>query len=392
MDPMPLAIGASNTALCKQIGSRLPKMTTAFLIGGENLRARGLRDDGRHDQDFVMSNDKDFEVMVSTLTDIGFQRTTDGPQSNSRSDSNMRSREMLQHPKFGLVDVFNIIIGKNRCYLSKRMVDRVAYRRYGKLNLGLLHVNDIFLLKAVTDRQKDMQDILKIVKTKDFDWGTVWEEMKLQEKDTREYISGFLLDTIDDLITEGIPAPAFLNRLLIRVVDTEIKRYLREGEKPLEALLGVLLKHSSIKKEMVMNRIEFLRKHKHLGTIKRRDGIILKLRDRGSLNIYRKYGASNSYQSALSLVDKIANKAGLSEKVKQKAIEIMHQLSEHGMFGGYKPQATVAAVLSVAAEEIGPHWSFTNTDVRTAANVSPPSFYHNQRRIWLFVQVSKMSK
>jgi hypothetical protein len=54
-----------------------------------------------------------------------------------------------------------------------------------------------------------MQDILKIVKTKDFDWGTVWEEMKLQEKDTREYISGFLLDTTDDLITEGVSAPAF---------------------------------------------------------------------------------------------------------------------------------------------------------------------------------------
>jgi hypothetical protein len=81
MDPMPLAIGVSNTALYKQIGSRLPKMTTAFLIGGENLCARGLRDDGRHDQDFVISNDKDFEVMVSTLTDIGFQRTTVGPQS-----------------------------------------------------------------------------------------------------------------------------------------------------------------------------------------------------------------------------------------------------------------------------------------------------------------------
>jgi hypothetical protein len=54
----------------------------------------------------------------------------------------------------------------------------------------------------------------------------------------------------------------------------------------------------------------------------------------------------------------------------------MHQLTEHSMFGGHKPQATVAAVLCVAAEEIGQHWSFTNTDIRTAANVSPPSFYH----------------
>lgn len=128
------------------------------------------------------------------------------------------------------------------------MIDRAIYRRYGKLKLGLLHINDIFLLKSVTDRQKDMQDILRVVKTKDFDWSVVWEEMKLQEKDTREYISGYLLDTIDDLIAKGVHAPAFLNRLLTRVVDTEIKRYIREGEKPIEGLLDILLHHSSIKK------------------------------------------------------------------------------------------------------------------------------------------------
>jgi hypothetical protein len=51
MEPMPLAIEARNTALYKQIGARLPERITAFLIGGENLRAKGLRDDGRHDQD-----------------------------------------------------------------------------------------------------------------------------------------------------------------------------------------------------------------------------------------------------------------------------------------------------------------------------------------------------
>lgn len=91
MEPMPLAIEASDTALCKQIGARLPEKTTAFLIGGENLCAKGLRDDGRHDHDFVMSNDKDFEVMVSALIDIGFQSTADGLQSNSGSNPNMRS-------------------------------------------------------------------------------------------------------------------------------------------------------------------------------------------------------------------------------------------------------------------------------------------------------------
>lgn len=369
----------------------MPKSTTAFLIGGENLRARGLRHDIRHDHDFVMSNDPDFDTMVSTLTDLGFQHTI-GVESNSGSDPAMRSRAMLRHPEFGLVDVFNIIIGKNRCYLSKRMINRATYRRHGKLKLGLLHINDIFLLKSVTDRQKDMQDILRIVKTKDFDWSLVWEEMQLQEKDTREYISGYLLDTIDDLIGEGVHAPAFLNRLLIRVVDTEIKRYIREGEKPIEGLLYILLNHSSIKKDLVMNRIEFLSKRKYLKTITRRDGIFLKLRDRGTLNTYRKYGASNSYASALLIVDPIAKKAGLSEKVKQKAMEIMNDLNEHGMFGGRKPQASVAAALCIAAEEVGEHWSFTNTDVRKAANVSLPSFYHNQKRIGLFVQISKMMK
>jgi transcription initiation factor TFIIIB Brf1 subunit/transcription initiation factor TFIIB len=179
---------------------------------------------------------------------------------------------------------------------------------------------------------------------------------------------------------------------LIRVVDTEIKRYIRESERPIEGLLDILLNHSSIKKKLVMNRIEVLRKRKYLKTITRRDGVFLKLRDRGSLNTYRKYGASNSYESALLIVDTIAKKAGLSEKVKQKAIEIMHDLSEHGMFGGRKPQASVAAALCIAAEEVGEHWSFTNTDVRKAANVSPPSFYHNQKRVGLFVEISKVIK
>lgn len=72
---MSSAVGAFDSELFKQVGARLPKSTTAFLIGGENLRARGLRHDIGHDHDFVMSNDQDFDTMVSTLTDIGFQHT-----------------------------------------------------------------------------------------------------------------------------------------------------------------------------------------------------------------------------------------------------------------------------------------------------------------------------
>lgn len=94
MESIPLAIGASNAVLYKQIGARLPKRTTAFLIGGENLRIRGLRDDVRHDHDFVMLNDEDFDMIVSTLTDIGFQHTS-RLESHSGSDPAMRSRAML---------------------------------------------------------------------------------------------------------------------------------------------------------------------------------------------------------------------------------------------------------------------------------------------------------
>lgn len=85
---MPFAVGASNSVLFKQIGARLPKSTTAFLIGGENLRARGLRHDMGHDHDFVMPNDQDFDTTVSTLTDIGFQHNI-GVESNSGSDPAM---------------------------------------------------------------------------------------------------------------------------------------------------------------------------------------------------------------------------------------------------------------------------------------------------------------
>jgi hypothetical protein len=107
-------------------------------------------------------------------------------------------RKCYNTPGFRLLDVFHITISKNRCYLSKRMTERAAYTKYGNLNLGLLHIKDIFLLKPVAD--KHTPDILKIVKTTQFDWAVVRDEMKKQEQSKKSQMQFLVENQLEQAI------------------------------------------------------------------------------------------------------------------------------------------------------------------------------------------------
>jgi hypothetical protein len=80
------------------------------------------------------------------------------------------------------------------------MTERADYTKYGNLNLGLLHIKDIFLLKAVADREKDIPDILKIVKTTQFDWAVVRDEMKKQEQSKKSQMQFLVENQLEQAI------------------------------------------------------------------------------------------------------------------------------------------------------------------------------------------------
>ncbi len=66
-----------------------------------------------------------------------------------------------------------------KLYLSNTMRGRARYEEFdgsNKLRLGILQNEDIFLLKCVTVREHDLQDMIDLLKTQNFNWNIVWDE------------------------------------------------------------------------------------------------------------------------------------------------------------------------------------------------------------------------
>jgi hypothetical protein len=185
-------------------------------------------------------------------------------------------------------------------------------------------------------------------------------------------------------MARGMSAPPFFKSLERRVVDKEIVRYLRDGPRPMAELVAAI-SGPLIKQRAVINRIEYLKKHKTLKKTEFANGsIILKLRERGTLNTYKKHAPASAFQAAMDYISPIANRAGLSEKSKHKAKEIILSMNVHGMFAGRKPQASVAAALWIATILNGDAQSAA--DIYEAADVSGPSFYANYKRVKLHLR------
>ena len=81
-------------------------------------------------------------------------------------------------------------------------------RQFGNLHLHLLSLTDIFVFKAVTDREGDLEDAALIARQGAVDWQQVLDEIERQEDRTDQYFSFAVLDTLDLLAERyGIDAP-----------------------------------------------------------------------------------------------------------------------------------------------------------------------------------------
>ncbi len=259
--------------LFKDMGNRLKQPIEVFLIGGENMRLKGLKARTK-DLDIVVKDDKTLNDLFSVLGKMGYKRLGDISKL-SEGDIRLGAFTILEHPTRSRIDVFHRFIGRNQFYLSDRMIQRAEIEVFGKLRLGLVSVSDIFLLKGIAAREGDIDDMATIVRQrKDFSWKIVWDELVEQENETGLFLSAIFLDGIDFLVEHKNIKPPFYQKLVRRVLDKEIGRALRNGEKPLREVV-LLLEGKDISEKTIRHRIDYLEKKKYLKKITRRGEVYL---------------------------------------------------------------------------------------------------------------------
>ena len=261
--------------LFQEISNGLREPRTIYLFGGENMRIKSLKDSTK-DCDMVVENKSDFDDLAEILTNMGYARRLE--TSYSDEDRRIKPDDIFEHGQKSRIDLFTSTIMQDLS-LSPTMKERADIKDYGRLKVGLLRNEDVFLLKAVANREGDIQDMAALVAGNpstppelqhgSFDWELVWDETLRQEhiNHTKDF-TATIFDQISYLAEQtGIVAP-FLDRLKRHVIDIMIKKILRGGSVSIKEIVE-LLNGGDITESIIRNRVDALEKS---GTIKKYPG------------------------------------------------------------------------------------------------------------------------
>ena len=138
----------------------------------------------------LLKKTSDFEILCKILTEeLGYEKMIQ--TEYSQEDLRLYPDEILIHPDRSRIDLFTKRVLRDLS-LSDIMIKTSDYLEYGKLKVGVLRNEYVFLLKAVASREGDIQDMEKLSQGSlnqprefehgKFDWDEVWREIIHQEK------------------------------------------------------------------------------------------------------------------------------------------------------------------------------------------------------------------
>jgi predicted transcriptional regulator len=220
-------------AALTQIGKKLGSEIRAYLFGGGNLLMRGLKK-ATEDLDIVVEDEMSFSQLHSALLLAGYRPIAEHEMTLSEkrlNPSNIYVAENLPR-----IDLFTKVIC-NAFALTDEMKKRSKAIAFGKLIVNLLSLEDVLLLKAITEREGDIEDMATIIRqTGAIDWDVLERTYFEEEKLSKRHFCFVMLDNFEIIEQrEGIVVP-FHKILLRHCLDVGILQALAEGAKTIAEL------------------------------------------------------------------------------------------------------------------------------------------------------------
>jgi predicted transcriptional regulator len=368
--------------LFEEITTKITGSSEIYLFGGENMRIKGLKDRTK-DCDIAVKGDYSYKMIIRALEEMGYRHA--GPSGISLDDKRIESSAILVHPYRSRVDIFKETIMK-KMHISNRMIQRADKKIFGdshKLTLCILSNEDIFLLKSLTYRDGDIEDMRKIIQSGNFNWDVVWNELIEQERDTGDQFSSIFLENMDDLYKVTKIRPPFHRQLIRRSVDEQINRIVRD-EIEMNKLIS-LLKSQDISERLIRNRINSLEKQKFLRKKSVKGQIFLSPRKANVL----KYASTNykPFQTRLEqFIEEFSDKMNISDNYKQKALILSKRVSENPNFIGNRSRNLAASILYTVMKNV----RGIRSDISYFTGVSEPGLTNLYEKIQKFIRLDNL--
>ncbi|MBI2111911.1 hypothetical protein HYT52_00040 [Candidatus Woesearchaeota archaeon] len=168
--------------LFQLISDYLEKDLTCIAIGGTAMMFSGYKTTTK-DIDLVFKNNKERDIFVKAIYSLGYrQKTLKGIYDEKRIEH--QGKPIMFTRVDERFDLFvENIFGFKLDFSDKNIVQKQVFSGKKKLTLVVLPKEYIILLKSVTSRPKDFEDIVTIINLeKEVDWDLIINEAFRQEK------------------------------------------------------------------------------------------------------------------------------------------------------------------------------------------------------------------
>lgn len=252
----------STGPLFRDMGLRLRRPVTAYLLGGENMRMKGLKASTK-DCDILVRGVDEFDAILEAATQMGYRRLVAAEYTND--DMRLRPDNILTHPRLPRLDIFTTTI-LGSAMLTDGMTKNADYVQCGPLTLGILCNEHVFLLKAIAGRDGDIHDMMSLVLgpaaaprgRHAFDWEMVWREIISQEEaNPLGCPTETIFDQICDMAEYAGLEPPIAKRLRLHATNRRILRLARGGWCPLSHMVDMLA-GGDIHEKGIRNRVHAL--------------------------------------------------------------------------------------------------------------------------------------
>lgn len=186
-------------AVIAEASAKVGKPLELYLIGGCAMTFRDIKP-ATKDADALFEDALGRHRFFEALKDIGFEELFPG-----LNYSETKGMDVLERGGLGF-DLFAYQVFDGLCLTSSMKKRAEKYAVYGKVTAFLASLEDIYLFKAITNREypRDYEDLVPIAQT-GLDWDSVYSGYLEQVKGRK--CEAFLQKKMGWLVKEGYPNP-----------------------------------------------------------------------------------------------------------------------------------------------------------------------------------------
>jgi hypothetical protein len=178
-----------------KLSKKIINQTQVFIIGGLALINYGLKE-ATKDIDVVVQSRQELNALIKSLENLEYR--TLGHSLVTKPYKKMETTRILENNEGFRWDIFYQKISGALTFSESMKSRAISLYKKGKLNVGIVSKEDIFLFKGITEREADLDD-MRLLAESGLDWQIIKSECGYQSTASGRLWENALLQNLADL-------------------------------------------------------------------------------------------------------------------------------------------------------------------------------------------------